>query len=328
MLTTSIKPAHLAVGIVCGVSLLGCEQALDDIDQLEQGVIGGTAADGSYPATGALLDEDGMFFCTGTLISPTVVLTAAHCLHPLLLGDGLPSFTLEDDANTASAVHVGTATFSHPDFDLDLTSEEPIEFGRWDDIGLVTLSAPVTGVAYEMLLSPAEAAESLAADAQLGLVGYGMTDPDQFVAGRKTQGQATIVEVGEHEVFLSKPGEQQNCFGDSGGPGFLDVDGNRRLAGIVSRGPDSNERCDHGGIDTRVDAYLPWIMETAPQLCEELDCSSGAPRQPGDDEEDEGAGCSVTPGSESGFPVLLFVGCIALWSRRRRRARGKDETCA
>ena len=38
--------------------------------------------------------------------------------------------------------------------------------------------------------------------------------------------------------------------------------GGRRMVGIVSRSPDDNLVCDHGGIDTRVDYYLDWIDET------------------------------------------------------------------
>ena len=200
----------------------------------------------------------------------------------------------------------------------------------WNDIGVLTLTQPIPDVVYELLPSTAEATATLAPEATVDLVGYGVTTTDTMEFGIKTQGRATLVEVGTHELFIGKPGEQQNCNGDSGGPAFLDAAGERRVFGVVSRGPDSDPTCDHGGLHTRVDPYVSWIVSVAPQLCDELDCGATGvprPREPevpqdddpplGDPTSDAG-GCRTATSLDSGLLLVL----LAIGFGRRRSALG------
>ncbi len=242
-----------------GVIAIGCATSDRAGGDWNAPVIGGTPTpEGMFPATGALVSGPGKFFCTGTLISPEVVITAAHCL---VSDVGTANFTLARDAinSTAEQIHAGRSMHPHPQFDY--SSEPAPGVGMWFDIGVLLLSEPVYGVAYERLPSAIEAVELLARGTSVDLVGYGATDPDWWLdGGIKMHGTATLVEVGSYELLIAIPGEQQNCFGDSGGPAFATLPGgDRRMVGIVSRSPDSNSRCDHGGIDSRVDAYREFI---------------------------------------------------------------------
>jgi MYXO-CTERM domain-containing protein len=300
-------------------------------------VIGGQIAQaGEFPATGALVVDFGGGpepGCTGTLIAPNVVLTAAHCVDPIFLGDEVPGFTLEIDANSLVAADVvaGRSKHMHPEFDL--FSEPAPGVGQWYDIGLLILSEDLEGVVPEQLPTPAEAAATLVVDAQVDLVGYGYTDQQAGAYGVKAVGRASLVEVGSHELHISRPGEQQNCNGDSGGPAFLELaGGGRRLFGVVSRSPDDNLICDHGGIDTRVDPYIPWIEETladediglpvppdagpvVPDAGPDTGAGSGA------DEDGGGCGCrTADPRGAAPSGLLLLLALLARRSVRHRRA--------
>lgn len=312
------------------VAVGACELPVET-GRREAPVIGGTPTEpGAYPSTGALL-ADGQFFCTGSLIAPTVVLTAAHCVDPFFLGDAMPSFTLELDATAPGTAHAGASMHQHPSFDLFAT---PASSGvsEWFDIGLLILEQPITTVPYTIMPSPTEAAEALVAGVTVELVGYGLTDPDGEAYGVKHDGMADLVEVGTAELLIAQPGQQQNCNGDSGGPAYLDVGGEQRVVGVVSRAPDNMPRCDHGGIDTRVDRYLEWIHATAGDA---LPCGTGlnppcAPdAAPPDamapdagvgagDGSSGGCGCRAgdRPGA-GGLLVLLALGLLGLVPNRR-----------
>ena len=69
----------------------------------------------------------------------------------------------------------------------------------------------------------------------------GFNSFSEFVAGRKGSGK-------------------DSCNGDSGGPAYVFVDNERRLAGATSRATDeANNSCGDGGIYVRVDAVADWI---------------------------------------------------------------------
>jgi MYXO-CTERM domain-containing protein len=318
--------------VVAGLALASCtfETLPTESDELE--VIGGEPTpDGQYPATGALL-VGGQPSCSGTLIAPDVVITAAHCVDNLLTGGQIPSFTLARDANTATAGEIvaGESAIGHPQFDL--MSNPGTGVGQWFDIGLVVLAEDITTVDYEIMPDPTEATAGMAEGMDVELVGYGLTSVDSFEVGVKHHGLADLVEVGSHELFIAEPGQQQNCNGDSGGPAYVDIDGNRRIVGVVSRAPDQNPTCDHGGIDTRIDPYLEWIHQqvTLPcgtglsDPCPEPDAGpdagpgGGPDGGPGADTDGGGCGCATTGGAPGSNALVALLVAGALLRRRRR----------
>ena len=288
--------------LAAALEVLGGCVVDDSMSTTTQSVIGGTVTQaGVYPATGALIAEvQGQFivFCTGTLIAPDAVATAAHCLiAPPEIGDFMPSFTLALNANNVTTAQLfrGREKHSHPQFDENGPGTGSLS--REYDIGIVLLTQPVPGVAPAYLPTAAEAA-TLVQGMPLEITGYGQTNAaNQNSVGVKYNATTTLSEVGQYEIGVGTPGAAQNCHGDSGGPAYMHVGSGLRMIGIVSRGYTGGEdTCDKGGIDTRTDVYRSWLgMYTT------LPDPPSEPTPP-DDDTGSGSGSGSGPGSGSDQP--------------------------
>ncbi len=292
-------------------------------------VIGGEpTSPGEYPGVGALMYDFGdgqpQFGCTGTLIAPTVVLTAGHCLDPQLVGSSVPGFTLALDTFTTPPVVPGAMAIPHEQFDLEMLPPEG-GFSETFDIGLLVLAQPITEVAPNLMPRPTDV-PSLVPGMEMQIAGYGATDAQGGGGGVMFDATTAMISLDTTELQVGMGAPQpQNCYGDSGGPGFATVGGTRRVIGVVSRSFASGPDCDAGGIDTRVDAYLPWIHAHLPpgtavpcdsglaEPCEEPEPEEPEP-MPGDDE--DGGGCCSTGGGGTGSALLALA--LGLLMLRRR----------
>ncbi len=324
------------------VALVGCTSP--DLEVTSGNVVGGQVTlPGAFPGVGALMYDVGggtpQFGCTGTLIAPNVVLTAAHCLDPDLVGPSTPGFTLALDTTTVTPPTVvpGLMAIKHEMFTLETIPE--IGLGEFFDVGVVILAQAITEVPPVMMPRPADSPE-LVAGLQMQIAGYGATDAQGNGGGVMFDATTALISLNPSEIQVGMGAPQpQNCYGDSGGPGFATVGGMRRVIGVVSRSFDGGE-CSTGGVDSRVDSYLTWIHSKLPPGTA-VPCGSGLaeacvvpepepepePEDDGDDLTDdaadtgdgdeEGGGCCSTGGDGTGSVVLgLGLGLIVL--RRRR----------
>ena len=196
-----------------------------------------------HPFVGNILFErpDGYFSCTGTLLSPTVMLTAGHCTEEA----GVPNvrtwvkFTPDIVVNSGCSTRrclnrflddpkngwVRATAYPHPDYD-DFN-----QFPATFDVGILVLASPVSAPAYGTL--PAIGfLETIrkAADNSFTVVGYGLqgiVGPFASDEWRRYVGTVTLAEVssfyngGQSAKFTNNPGtDGGTCFGDSGGPVF------------------------------------------------------------------------------------------------------------
>ncbi len=205
--------------------------------------------------------DESFFGCTGTLIAPDVVLTAAHCsaLHTRIF--------VGNDVSKAGRIIKIKRHVRHPRFTKQFNN----------DLMLLFLEKKVTGVAPRKIASAALV--DSATDGRI--VGFGTTDRDATRGlGVKRQADVPIVSAsckgklngkadsgvyGCHrglEIIASKPMLlRDTCEGDSGGPIFVaDSRGQWLLAGVTSRGTNLNQSlCGDGGVYVRVDEYRSWI---------------------------------------------------------------------
>eukprot|EP01037_Dinobryon_pediforme_P009567 gene9567-9643_t len=159
-------------------------------------------------------------FCTGTVLSPTKLLTAAHCVG--LAEDMRVHY--RDGQNTPVLLDVKSVAI-HPDFHAQApkTREKSI------DLAIVTLAKPLPD-----RFEPADLTQpqSFELGDSLTLAGFGVTHEGQAASsGTLSQGAVTLRAPKSEVLFwLEGPRGLGACTGDSGGPVFFQG----ALVGVIS----------------------------------------------------------------------------------------------
>ncbi len=183
--------------------------------------------------------------CSGTLISPSHVLTAAHCT----VGQSAAEMSFAVDGTTYAVA----AFANHPQYNDD-------DFGAGYDLAIMTLAEPVSGVQPSAIYRDAPQVGQT-----LTLVGFGeggtSTGNPEYDFGNKRVGETPIDRVDELfiEWNFDSHSESNTAPGDSGGPAFINVDGNYLVAGVTSGGSGDPHRLGDQSFDTRVDVFAEWI---------------------------------------------------------------------
>jgi MYXO-CTERM domain-containing protein len=179
--------------------------------------------------------------CTGVLIAPRVVLTAAHCL-----GGNAPNaigvfFGAVLDPMNASLVPV-IGGRAHPDFD---------EATHAHDIAVLILDSEPPGItpfAWQRDPLPDVLGQSVR------IIGYGIDDISSTTIGTKREGTSRVTQIDTGEL-RTEPAPAMSCHGDSGGPV---VGGTPELViGIATWG---DPACSQFGVAARVDRYAPFVQ--------------------------------------------------------------------
>ncbi|RYZ60188.1 MAG: trypsin-like serine protease [Proteobacteria bacterium] len=249
-MTTNILKSfalHLSGLGLAATLAVGCGSANDQ--NSESSIYGGTkTASGDWLNAVALTDTAGGVFCTGTAVTPTLVVTAGHCAEAV---SSLRAIGVYVGAGKAGGAYLGQYTISkfkaHPNYQ-----------GADYDVSYVVLSKPLplAASAYiPVVKSKAENDELMKVGKTARIVGFGQRENGDY--GVKYQVDAPIVDMSNTEVAIGGSGKD-SCQGDSGGPAFAKLaSGEWRWVGVVSRGGS----CGTGGVYGLVTANICWIQK-------------------------------------------------------------------
>lgn len=191
------------------------------------------ASDPGHAAVVAIVDASGHTTCSGTLVDPHFVLTAAHCAVPQIAHGAsvVAGASVASPGATAPIVAMRT----HPAYD-------PATFA--DDAGLLVLGAGLPVMPATLGPDPPANGSTLTA------VGWGETSGDAGDYGTKRSGTVLVTNVSALSFDVA-PGPSLPCVGDSGGAAFAGTGAGELLVGITSHGDDA---CAVHATYTRVDA--------------------------------------------------------------------------
>lgn len=174
-----------------------------------------------FPWAVALVSPKSGGVCTAALVSPTWVVTAAHCT-----GTGYDVMTGGPDRTTVAALAVAEAV-RHPRYDA--------KSGE-NDVGLIRLARPQAATPVR-LATAAEARELLREGARAVIVGWGRRSPRLSFSERLIVSDVELrsLQLDGSRIAYFDP-VSGPCGGDSGGPMLLAAPGGEPvLVGIASR---------------------------------------------------------------------------------------------
>lgn len=235
--------------------VVACSQQKNSISgDFTAGIINGQTVQSSDPIAKHLvaITDDKWENCTGTLIAKNLVLTAAHCEtkgEAMYVAFGLE--VSEDNLNQVER-HQVTNYRLIPGHEKAMGS--PNE--NWKDLMIVEFEGEApAGYTPAKFLDDDSVLQN---GTMVTFAGYGVTNGHSQKGDgtlRKTQSPIKDTKFSDTEIQTDER-RTGTCNIDSGGPAFVQVNGELLYWGVTSRGA---ANCNKDGVYTRINAYRDWV---------------------------------------------------------------------
>jgi hypothetical protein len=220
------------------------------------------------------LSIKGIAGCTGSILAKDIILTAAHCTtdnphYIILYFSSVPPKDMSEFISSIPTnplvrrVIGGKVGTNWPKLTASQTAD-------WGDIALLKFQGglPVDYQSAQLLPENVE----LKAQQPVTLAGFGITDgvkETQPTSLLKVEVSILDPNFSKSEMIIDSGNGKGPCHGDSGGPAYVTVNGQRYVSGTTSR---SDEKTDPKGLCigdtlyTKVQPYTSWIKSSMKTL--------------------------------------------------------------